>query len=301
MNLQHLRYFAAVIECGGVVKAAHRMHVSQPAISAALRALEEELGGPLFNRPGGGRHLVPTSKAMRFHARTAEILGLCKSASAEFRTDPHRPPRLRIGALATLAGSEIVSAVTRLRRQRAKWRVEIWEAGSGQLGDWLAQGRIDLAWTAVDANTRNAKVLWREPFVALVALDHRLARYRRTGITLKELDGEQIVLRGSCELNSGELRSAGLSMRSSAGEPMSSSARALRDELALRLVAWGVGIAIAPLSLATPEVVAVPVADLGLSRTIGLQWRPEVPEDGVMAVIDAIEASRLVTKVRTHK
>ena len=251
------------------------------------------MGAPLFDRPGGGRRLVPTSKAVRFHERTTEILGLCKSAGAEFRADPDRPPRLRVGALATLAGSDIVSAVTLLRRQRAKWRVKIWEGGREQVADWLGQGRIDVAWTVVNADARNAKVLWREPFVALVSLDHRLARYRRTGITLKELDGEQLVLRGSCELNSGQLRSAGLTMRS--------SARALRDELALRLVAWGVGIAIAPLSLATPEVVAVPVADLGLSRTIGLKWRPEVPEGSVMAVVDAIEASRLGVKVRARK
>lgn len=73
---------------------------------------------------------------------------------------------------------------------------------------------------------------------------------------------------------------------------MRSGARAVRDELALRFEARGAGIAIAPLSLATPEVVAVPVADLGLSRAIGLAWRPGVPEESVAAVMDAIAASR---------
>jgi DNA-binding transcriptional LysR family regulator len=73
------------------------------------------------------------------------------------------------------------------------------------------------------------------------------------------------------------------------------AARAERDDLALRLVAQGVGIAIAPRSLATGDVVAVPVTDLRLERSIGLMWRSEMPERLVAAMLDAVSALERAT------
>lgn len=59
MERRQLEYFLAVVEHGGVTKAAKHLHVAQPTISAALRRLEGELGGRLFERVG--TRFVPTS------------------------------------------------------------------------------------------------------------------------------------------------------------------------------------------------------------------------------------------------
>ncbi len=281
MKLQHLRVLAAVIEGGGVVAAAKRLHASQPAVSAALRALEEELGEPLFQRPGGGRRLVPTAKALRFHRRAIEILRQCEAASAEFRAREHDPPPHRLGVLPTLASRDVAAVVAALDRAEAGWRLRVREADSADLASGLRRGRVDMAWMAVDEDAAHARVLWREDFVVLVGPDHRLARHRSTGVSVRDLDGEHLVLRASCELPGGRLREAGVTLRP--------AARAVRDELALRLVAAGVGIAIAPRSLALDgAVLAVSVHDLGIQRSIGLVWRPEVPEDVLGAVLAAI-------------
>jgi DNA-binding transcriptional LysR family regulator len=287
MKIQHLRCFAAVIECGGVVKAAKRLRASQPAISAALKALELELGEALFDRPGGGRRLVPTPKAIRFHRRAADILRQCEAARAEFLTEGDRPPRLRIGALATIASGDIASASASLRRHESRWRLQLWEGDPARIAEWSKQGRIDAAWTLVEADTPNSRVLWREPFVALISRGHRLAQRHRSGIAVKDLDGEPLVLRSACELKSGRLRAAGISIRV--------AARAARDDLALRLVAQGVGIAIAPRSLATSDVLAIPVTDLGLERSIGLSWRGEIPDAVIAPVLDLFSAMDCVT------
>ena len=50
MRLNQLEYFVKTVECGGANAAARELSVSQPAISAAIRELEEELGVPLFRR-----------------------------------------------------------------------------------------------------------------------------------------------------------------------------------------------------------------------------------------------------------
>lgn len=88
MERRQLEYFLAVVECGGVTRAATHLHVSQPTISAALHRLERELGGLLFERlPGkfvltaAGRALVePANQVIRdfnVAADTArEVLGL---------------------------------------------------------------------------------------------------------------------------------------------------------------------------------------------------------------------------------
>src|SRR4051812_4463117 len=116
MKLQHLRVLDAVFESGGVVAAAKRLHASQPAVSIALRALEEELGEPLFQRPGGGKRLIPTAKALRFHRRAVEILRECEAARAEFRERQDGLPRLRLGVLPTIAKRDVAAVNVTLQR-----------------------------------------------------------------------------------------------------------------------------------------------------------------------------------------
>jgi DNA-binding transcriptional LysR family regulator len=50
MELRHLRYFTAVVECNGYREASRRLHIAQPSISEAVSDLEDELGLKLFSR-----------------------------------------------------------------------------------------------------------------------------------------------------------------------------------------------------------------------------------------------------------
>jgi DNA-binding transcriptional LysR family regulator len=65
-------------------------------------------------------------------------------------------------------------------------------------------------------------------------------------------------------------------------------ARAERDELALKLVAAGLGIVIAPQSLATEDVVARSVDELDAARSIGIAWRGDLDADILAAVLEAL-------------
>ena len=65
LNYHHLRYFWTVVREGGVSAAARRLRVSQPTVSAQLRALEDTIGEPLFERVGKQRKGVAICQATR--------------------------------------------------------------------------------------------------------------------------------------------------------------------------------------------------------------------------------------------
>jgi len=278
MKIQNLRFFAAVMQCGGVTQASQQLHVSQPAVSTGLKLLEQELGEPLFERLGGRRRLVPTAKAAEFHEHALGILKQCDTAIAAFRAKQRHVPHVRIGVLRTISSDAVASVVAKLSAtNECTWTLR--EGDDNAITRWLRQGRIDVAWTTVGTKRPNTQVIWHEPFVCLAGREHPLAR-RRSKANLKDLDGEVFVLRGSCELRAGKLQSAGVKMRT--------ATRVERDDLALRLVAQGVGIAIAPRSLATPEVVVITVSDLDLSRAIGLRWRTGLNESALKGIRTAV-------------
>lgn len=74
LNYHHLRYFWTVAKEGGLKQAAQKLHVSQPAISAQIKELEEDLGAPLFRRSGRANVLTDAGQiALRY---ADEIFGL---------------------------------------------------------------------------------------------------------------------------------------------------------------------------------------------------------------------------------
>ncbi|HLV57328.1 MAG TPA: LysR family transcriptional regulator [Natronosporangium sp.] len=264
MNLAHLRYFAAVVEHGNVTRAAERLFVSQPTVSAALRTLERELGQPLFDRVG--RRLRVTPAGAEAYRRVVRILAEWDDTRALARRGDARV-RLRLGVLDTLPHRWVCDLVDALGRGHPRLAVTVRSGSVPRLATLLAGARLDAAVTSTQVPAPRARVLQREPFVAVFHPDHRLAR--RHTIALRDLAGEPFVERGHCEI-----MDSGRAAVRQAGVRLTVVARVHSDDLAMALVGRGFGYTLAPVSLATGEVRTVPVEDFAIERCLVVEVAP---------------------------
>jgi LysR family transcriptional activator of nhaA len=96
LNYHHLLYFWTVVREGGISKAAEKLRLSQPTISAQIRQLEESLGERLFQRQG--RNLVPTDVGRLVYRYADEIFGIGRELLETLRGRPAgRPLQLIVG------------------------------------------------------------------------------------------------------------------------------------------------------------------------------------------------------------
>lgn len=138
-----MRYFCAVVEHGGVSRAARALHMAQPPLSQRLRELEEELGTALFERQG--RRLVLTHAGAVFHEHARQILNAVERTREDvLRATVDVQPPLRIG-LSTTGRAQWLERYPAVQARFAERRMGIVIADSAYLERMLRQGEIDLA------------------------------------------------------------------------------------------------------------------------------------------------------------
>lgn len=129
MDDRRLRYFLAVVDEGGITRAATRLRVAQPSLSQALRAFESELGVHLFDRVGRGVQLSAAGEALvgpaRQILRTIDDARNAISGVVELRTGT-----IEIAALATLAVDPMATLIGRFRERHPGVQVRVLEPDS---------------------------------------------------------------------------------------------------------------------------------------------------------------------------
>src|SRR5260370_36971466 len=116
MNLRHLRTFVQITEAGGVARAAGRLHLSQPTVSRQIRALEDALGLPLFDRVG--RNVQLTSDGEDLLRRSRQLLADADAIGERARALKGGDTGvLRVGATPQLIESLLVNVIAQHRRR----------------------------------------------------------------------------------------------------------------------------------------------------------------------------------------
>ncbi len=116
MELRHFRYFIAVAEESSLGRAAHRLHVSQPALSQQIRDLENEIGLKLFTRNSRGVELTEAGRAFLIAGRRVMVAVELATEQAQEAAKGERG-RLVIGSLGAATISFLTGILARFREQ----------------------------------------------------------------------------------------------------------------------------------------------------------------------------------------
>lgn len=177
MELRHLQHFVAVAEDQHFTRAAERLLVSQSGLSASIRALERELRAPLFVRTTRRVTLTEAGRALLGEAE--RILAQVRSAhEAVAAVQGVLRGTLSLGAEQCIAGVPVAGLLAAFRRLHPDVEIRLRQAGSGELAEEVAAGRLDLAFayrTQADTEQLRSVPLSGEPMTVLCHPDHRLA------------------------------------------------------------------------------------------------------------------------------
>jgi LysR family cyn operon transcriptional activator len=191
MNLRQVRTFVAIADAGGLARAEGRLHLSQPAASRQVQALEAELGVPLFNRVG--RRMRLTTDGEDLLRRSRRLLQEAESLSERARAlKGGQAGTLRVGGSTQHIESVLAGFLPHYRRRHPTVDVDLVEDGGARISDHLERGDIHLALMAADIGGYPRRLLAPAYVLALVALTHRLARAAILDIT--ELRDERLLL-----------------------------------------------------------------------------------------------------------
>ena len=262
MDLKQIRYFVAVADAGSFSAGAKRAFVTQPTLSAAIAALEGELGFALLERNARGVSL--TTRGLDALETARSILRETERLRAPAR-DLQPGKRLRIGLLPTLPPELVTATLTRLQDldPARTWQME--DAPLAKLRQRLANGRYDVVLTHLAVPERGHRQFELATDRQALAISARA--YPRGPISPEILSGQPLIVRVHCE----QLQSASRILDEWKVQPRV-IARTDSDSRALAMVAAGLGFCLIPDSFSHPEVRLLRPEGVNLQRRLGLEW-----------------------------
>lgn len=193
MELRQLVYFEAVVRCGGFTRAAESLHIAQPAVSAQIRHLENELGAPLLARTT--RRVALTAAGELFLARTRRVLGELDAARGDLdELAAVLRGRVTLGATQVLGPFDLPAALATFHARYPGVALTLRTGLIAQLLAALDTGEIDLVLGPIHADLPSqyaAHRLTAEQLVLITPPGHRLAR--EAHLSLADLRDEPFV------------------------------------------------------------------------------------------------------------
>jgi DNA-binding transcriptional LysR family regulator len=273
-----LRYFLAVAEELHFGHAAAALHISQPPLSRAIRALEESLGVRLFARTRRRVELTPEGRRLREEAQRA--LGQLEDATRELRDmAAGAAGRLRLGFVSLADYGMLPGLLKAYKAARPGVELALREMLSPDQAAALAVGELDfgLLLPPVAGTDLEHIVVQRERFVAALPSRHRLARGvgRKAGrLAVRELAGEAFVM--APRAIAPGLHDIVAALTARAGFAPRVAQEAIQMQTVVSLVSSGLGVALVPASVANlgrRGVVYRELADAHPKLDLWLAWR----------------------------
>ncbi len=272
ITLRQLEVLVEVVRAGSVTGAAGHLFVSQPSVSATLRALERELGSPLFSGRGKARSLTPAGEtAYRYATRILGLLDEARQAVVDLGEE--LAGRLRLLAVTTAGEHMIPEVLERYHARHPAVDIRLVVTNRAHARRHLVDGVVDLA---VMGRPPGGLDLHAEPFLEnplhlVCSPSHPLAR----ADDVAALADATLLIR---EEGSGSRAAVEEALAQSGIEPRTMT---LGSNGAIRAAARsGLGCAVMP-QLAVEEdlergtLVSVPLPGFPLNRRWHVVWRTD--------------------------
>jgi DNA-binding transcriptional LysR family regulator len=189
-TLRELEVLHAMITTGKTTAAAHKLSISQPAISRALASLEERLGQPLFQREGG--RLIPTTRALALNAQAGAVFDALERLAA-WPDMAKGDNLLKIVTPPTLGEWFLVGMIERYRAQNPQTRIHVEIGKTPDVIAMIADGAADIGFTdgPITQPGIATTVFRRAHAHVILPAGHRLAQ--QDSLTPPDLAGEPII------------------------------------------------------------------------------------------------------------
>ncbi|WP_228000777.1 LysR family transcriptional regulator [Nocardia australiensis] len=287
MEMRQLRYFVTVVEEANFTRAAARLHLAQPGLSAQIRQLERELGQQLLDRGGRTVTLTEVGAAVISHARAALAAAEQVTRTVDEFTGLLRG-HVRIGLISGAATEEvdIATVLADFHEDHPQVGIGMTEDTSERMLAALSRGELDIALVGLTGAPMDSgigtEVVLETAVVAAVAADDNT---HGTEIALDMLRDQSLI----CLPPGAGLRGVFEQACATAGFTPNIAFEAAAPPLLLRLAARGLGIAVVP-QLTDDEAAAFGVRTLEIVRPalrgrLALAWRTDHPSSPATKVL----------------
>jgi len=289
MTLSELRFVVAVAKERNFRRAAEKCFVSQPALSLAIKKLEDELGILLFERSRTDVSPTPIgeqviTQAIRALEEVAQIKEIAKQGNNQLSG------AFKLGLIYSIGPYLLPELIPILRQTAPDMPLDIEENLTVQLETQLKNGVIDAAILALPFDVPGIKTLplYDEKYVVMVPIDHPWAN--RKLIHAADLAEQNVLLLNSGHCYSHQVLQACPDLSRKGQVLQGNSLETIRN-----MVASNLGITVLPSSAATeryvnPLVKVIPFAEPVPVRRIALAWRKSYAREmAVECLADAIK------------
>lgn len=294
--LRQLYYFSVVAEYKNISRAAEKLHISQPPLSAAISDLEERIGFNLFERhPGGvglteaGKRILPIVKSFNSHA---ELL--------EYSLNNLRASDLHLVKIAAVHDGmlQVISPLTsRLERANSNIRIFAKEEDSPLLPIAVIQNEvlagIGYLWALKDPRLKEKRIA-KVPLKLVVPSYHRLAN--KKSVSLTELDDENLVVVG--RESSPWIYDKLISLFDLYGIKPRIQHEVISLNRLLGFAACGQGLALVPTYESTvlpKELREIAICEENAYVELSVIWKASVKSDPLLQLIEAMDQLSIVS------
>jgi DNA-binding transcriptional LysR family regulator len=264
MEMSQIRYVLAAAKHLNFTKAAAECNVTQPALTKGVKALEAELGAPVFHREGRRVILSDFGRSMLPHLRhIADEAAATRLLAENFRLLEKVP--IRLGVMSTIGHLRLARFLAQFEKDHPGVELSVSEAPVGELKDALTNGDLDVALMTRtdDLNAAfRADPLYSERYIVVFPPGHRLGGMN--AVTLGDLSGEAYVDRLSCEM-----REMVMAVCQETGVELYARFRSEREDWVQAMVLAGIGFAFMPeYSVSLPGLIQRPLIEPKVERKI---------------------------------